>query len=301
MDNYTLNLHVQGTLAIGLTNGLTSVSWPTSTIPYQLESATNLTAPAWVLAGRVPVLTGGRYLVTNHWTEPARFFRLAECDPAPSGIVSWWTADGTASDLIGTNHGILNGGVTYTSGEVRQAFNLNGTTAWVNVPHSDSFNPTGPFSIECWVNGNPIQNYAQSLIVDKSHGFTDGTGWGLQTDPSGSGKPQFFYGTGQNAGSFPLVSANATVLDNHWHHLAGVWTGTQLQMYLDGALQDTLNETTLPANNLRDVEIGRSWGGGTPIRFFRGKIDEVSYYNRALSGSEVAAIFNAGSGGKCSP
>src|SRR5262249_11061457 len=34
---------------------------------------------------------------------------------------------------------------------------------------------------------------------------------------------------------------------------------------------------------------------------FTGAIDEVEVFNRALSGSEIAAIFNAGSYGKCQP
>ena len=235
-------------------------------------------------------------------TNSAAFFRLRlDCTPPTLGLVSWWPGDGTAADLIGTNHGILNGGVMFTNGQVRQAFSFDGTTGWVAVPSADSFNPTGPFSVECWIKGSPSQSSPQSLIVDKSHGFVDGTGWGLQTAPNGVGKAQFFYGVGSVATPFPLVSTVSSVLDDQWHHLAGVWTGAQLQIYQDGLLQDTLNQTTLPANNSREVEIGRSWGGGTPTRFFRGLIDEVTYYNRALSSNDVAAIFNAGAAGKCKP
>jgi hypothetical protein len=256
-----------------------------------------------------PSVAGGWSPVSNAvspYTVPATnvaaFFRLLlECTPPPSGLVSWWTGDGTAADLIGTNHGILNGGVVFASGQVRQAFRFDGTTGWVEVPPSDSFNPTGPFSVECWINGSPSQASPQSLIVDKSHGFVDGTGWALQTAPSGAGNAQFFYGLGSVPTPFPVVTTASSVLDDQWHHLAGVWTGAQLQLYQDGVLQDTLNQTTLPANNSRQVEIGRSWGGGTPTRFFRGLIDEVTYYNRSLSSNDVAAIFGAGPAGKCKP
>ena len=230
------------------------------------------------------------------------FFRLRlDCTPPPSGLVAWWTGDGTAADLLGTNHGNLNGGVMFTNGQVRQAFSFDGTTGWVQIPPADAFNPSGPFSVECWIKGSPSQSSPQSLIVDKSHGFVDGTGWGLQTAPNGVGKAQFFYGVGSVATPFPLVTTLSSVLDDQWHHLAGVWTGAQLQIYQDGVLQDTLNQTTLPANNSREVEIGRSWGGGIPTRFFRGLIDELAYYNRALSSNDVAAIFNAGAAGKCKP
>jgi hypothetical protein len=194
------------------------------------------------------------------------------------------------------------GGV-YAPGEVRQAFSLDGTSGWVDIPNSASLSPTGPFSIECWVQASSQQFFSQALVVDKSHGWTDGTGWGMQTVP-GTGQAGFFYGIGGPTGDpmyFPYVTTTNSILDDQWHHLAGVWTGTQLEIYEGGVLQGSLSQTNLPASNSRDVEIGRSWGAGAPARFFRGLIDEVTYFNRALSSNDVAAIFNAGAAGKCKP
>ncbi len=235
-------------------------------------------------------------------TNSTAFFRLRlDCVSLP-GIVSWWTGDGTANDLVGPNNGTLLGAGGYADGEVGPAFNLDGQSAWIDIPNSASLNPTGPFSVECWIKASSQQSSPQSLIVDKSHGFTDGTGWAIQTNPNGTAA--FFYGIGGPTGDasyFPFVVTTNSVLDDQWHHLAGVWTGTQLEIYEDGVLQDSLSETTLPASNTRDAEIGRSWGGGSPTRFFNGLIDEVTFYNRALSASDVQAIFNAGAAGKCKP
>ena len=44
------------------------------------------------------------------------------CDPAPSGLVSWWKAEGNALDAVGANNGTLVGSVSYGPGEVGQAF-----------------------------------------------------------------------------------------------------------------------------------------------------------------------------------
>src|SRR5207244_3949838 len=48
----------------------------------------------------------------------------------PSGIVSWYHANGNASDAIGGNNGTLQGGITFTSGVTGatgdQAFSFNG-------------------------------------------------------------------------------------------------------------------------------------------------------------------------------
>jgi hypothetical protein len=66
-------------------------------------------------------------------------------------------------------------------------------------------------------------------------------------------------------------------------------------------LQGTLAQSIPPANNSRDVEIGSSWGGGARQRYFNGLVDELKYYNRALTSNEIAAIYNAGTNGMCAP
>ncbi len=134
--------------------------------------------------------------------------------------------------------------------------------------------------------------------MDKSHGFADGTGWGLQGNPDGT--VSFFFGEGIPA-IFAGVNTFATLRDDHWHHVAGVFTGAQFAIYEDSLLQRTLSLTNLPAANARDVEIGRSWGGGSPTRYYHGLIDELSYYNRALGADEITAIYNAGPAGKGPP
>jgi len=222
------------------------------------------------------------------------------CVPPPPNMVSWWPGDGNTDDIQGTNNGTLEGGATFAPGEVNQAFSLNGVDSYITIAHNDDLNPSGPFSVDAWVKAAPSQFYPQVLIIEKSHGFTDSTGWLMQTNPNGTAC--FGYGLGGGGTTnFVLACRQATILDGQWHQLAGVWTGTEVQMYEDGLLQNVVSSTSLPVNNSRDVHIGMSWGGGSPTRFFHGLVDEVEYFNRALSASEIQAIVNAGSAGKCRP
>ena len=55
----------------------------------------------------------------------------AECVSPPSGLVSWWPAEGNASDIQGTNNGTFNGPV-FAPGEVAQAFSFDGSGAILN-------------------------------------------------------------------------------------------------------------------------------------------------------------------------
>src|SRR5260370_27126408 len=73
------------------------------------------------------------------------------CDPPPSGLVSWWPGETNAADITGTNNGVLQGGVGFVLGKVGQAFSFNGTSQYVRIADSPSLNPAGSFSLEAWI------------------------------------------------------------------------------------------------------------------------------------------------------
>ena len=76
--------------------------------------------------------------------------------------------------------------------------------------------------------------------------------------------------------------------------MTAVWTGTEAQLFVDGTLE--AHQAAAPAaNNTRPLCLGYVWGGGTPQRFFRGTLDEVMIFSRALTPAEVASLyFNQG-------
>jgi len=218
------------------------------------------------------------------------------CVSPPSGLVSWWPGDGNANDIWEGNEGTLVGGTTYTAGMVGPAFDLNGIDAGVTIPHRNDLNVNpGGFSGDFWMKSNGTPS-GQVLLVDKSHGFADSTGWLFQGNSNSLG---FAIGAGGGgAGNFIGVGSTVNPFDGQWHHIAGTWDGSTIRFYVDGVLQGTQPFTT-PVNNTRPMNIGYSWGGGAPQRFFDGQVDEVEIFNRALSVAEIQSMFNAGSAGKC--
>ncbi|MBI4658087.1 MAG: immunoglobulin domain-containing protein [Verrucomicrobia bacterium] len=216
----------------------------------------------------------------------------------PPGLIGWWPGDRNNSNLVVTIQA-ASGQVSFVDGKVGQAFNFASDSDRISIPHDSLFDVQAPgFTVEFWMRGikNQPQNYY--LVVDKSHGWIDSTGWAFQGDSS-SGKISFSIGAGGGgpAANFTGVASTADVLDGVFHHLAGTWDGNTVRLYVDRSLQSEAPLST-PANNTRPVNVGYSWGGGSPNRFFRGQVDELSIYRRALSSNEVAAIFTAGSAGK---
>src|SRR5579872_5359485 len=95
------------------------------------------------------------------------------CVPGPVGMVSWWTGDGTANDLQGTNHGMLQNGAAYAAGRVGQGFNLNGSNAFVQIPHSAGLSFSTQLTVVAWI--EPAALGSDNRIVDKhTAGMGDG-------------------------------------------------------------------------------------------------------------------------------
>jgi hypothetical protein len=193
---------------------------------------------------------------------------------APAGLVSWWTADETANDRVGINHGTLQNGISYTNGFIGQAFSLDGIANYVDIPNSPSltFSPGAPYSLEARVfrTGNQLPFH----VLGKR-------------DPSNPN----FYQMGYD-GSSPSVPMNV------WTHLVDTFDGSTYRRYYNGSLAQsyTVTISTSPPPAV-DLEIG----GSGPYEKFQGLIDEVRIYNRALSALEIQAISNAGSNGMCPP
>jgi hypothetical protein len=89
----------------------------------------------------------------------------------------------------------------------------------------------------------------------------------------------------------PSKTGSTEVGTKTWHHLALIQEGTRMAVYLDGREDAVL---TLPEgkSDASSLNVG---GGDDPGNGFEGKVDEVTIFDRALSGPEVLALFGAGS------
>lgn len=221
--------------------------------------------------------------------------------PPPGGLAAWWPGDGNARDAIGWNHGWLVGGAAFTNGLVDRAFNFDSDDDRVFVPHSETLNvSSNGFTVEFWMKADKSQPGTLSAILDKSHGFEDSTGWAFHAWRD-DGHLTFVIGRGgAGVADFASVATLGDVLDGKYHHIAGAWDKTNLLLYVDGQLQGT-SPLAAPANNTRHLNFANAWGNDSPQRFYRGLLDEVRLFARALSSAEIAASVGAAGVGQAKP
>ncbi len=250
-----------------------------------------LHCPRWVA---VPWLVLG-LLPVAHGAVPA-------CSPAPSGLVGWWAGDGTPSDFVGTNNGILQGGATVNgTGVARSCFVFNGSTAFVQIPDAPILRPTN-LTVEAWVRFTSLDSSGtasagQQYIVFKQNTRSSGFEGFALTKERNLGIDNLVFGVTSAGGVGVEARSISPVTTNVWYHVVGVRGSNFIQLYVNGQMQGQ-GVASFPQDYgnfpLYFGSSGQAWD-----RKFAGLLDEVSLYNRPLSSNEIAAIYAAGAAAKC--
>ncbi len=220
------------------------------------------------------------------------------CVNPPANLVSWWPGDGDATDFVGNNDGTLMGDAAFAAAKVDQGFSFDGNGDFVQVPDDPSLDVgTGDFSIDAWVQLGTSTGV--QAIVDKRTQTSPGVfvGYHLFTSNGNLGV-QLADGTPTN-----FISA-ANVGDGMFHLVAVTVdrdSPTGGTLYVDGTAVLTFDPTPRSGSldNDSDFIIGMNSPTTGATNFFTGIIDELEFFNRALTATEIQDIFNADTAGKC--
>jgi len=237
----------------------------------------------------------------------ACFLAGAQCLPPPSGIVGWWPGDGNTTDIIGGNNGTLMNGAGFALGEVGSAFQLDGTNNDVQIPDSAALKPAN-VSVEVWLkldSRNPADPTAgiNKAVVFKKNNDSDPNraAYALQFRPIDLRFGFLICGpspTDSGRAAFTTYSTSDQVVTGRFYHVVGTYDQNAVRIYVNGVLRGQDFQTFQIDYGTSPVFIGAT-GLASNSDKFGGGIDEVTIYNRALSASEVAALYAAGSAGKC--
>jgi hypothetical protein len=221
--------------------------------------------------------------------------------PQIGHLVAYIPGDGSVTEVVNDVTGALVGSATFSPGRRDQAFSFDGSAGAVQLPAAAWQYPAADFSVVAWVKTSVTSGH--QVIVEEYEcgnfcpnndassgwalGVMDGAvyGWVRQAQVAGDGQ----YLTG------------ADVANGLWHQLGFVrdtQAGKAL-LYIDGALNtsaDLNDEAVGPlANDDGDddpITIGAHVVGGQTAldNEFTGLIDEVGFYDTALSAAEMATI-----------
>jgi hypothetical protein len=217
----------------------------------------------------------------------------ANCYTAPTNIVAWWPGDGNIYDLARTNFATLHNGTTYSAAQVSQGFSFDGSNDYIEIPNAPDLNPTAAITLEAWIYQTDHQ-YTNAPIFSK-----DNTSSSRQylLNVTDTGKFRAHVWTDDTGLGY--CNSSTTVDLNTWYHVAMTYDHTNLTLYVNGVADGSAAVEGNLLTSTEPLRLGGSYSGGWGNYKFAGLIDEPTIYRRALTSTEITALYSAGSAGKC--
>ena len=200
-------------------------------------------------------------------------------NPFPDGGgVALYQLNGDATDVSGNYDGTASN-VTYGAGQFGQAGVFNGTSSWIDIrPLQDALNG-GHYTFSVWINPTDLSGietiiYTQTVKSNFRLLLVDNV----------------LYQEQYTAAVEQKLITYTGILANTWTHIAGLWNGSNIELYVNGS-----NVGSTPCTSIRSYEsnhfrIGKYIDSPTPY-YFNGSIDQVRIFNRALRPYEVEALY----------
>ncbi|HEY1902662.1 MAG TPA: Ig-like domain-containing protein [Terracidiphilus sp.] len=312
------NYGVETTFTTGTTTAVNGACGTANGQTFSSAPAANLcsagTASAVTNPGSWTWSCNGNYGGTNASCS-ATVSGTPSCSPQLSSLVSLWPGNNNANDVgPGGNNGTLENGVSYGLGEVGDAFSLSGSDQYVLIgqPVPANLQIQNAITLSAWI-------YPTALPTSVGGGGTYGMIAGSQMDGVYGGATIFFDGNTDPDGNSGVPPGHITFQigdGSEWHETDALtqaplnqWTlvtairaaNSAAQIYYNGVLQPSTSASpawtgTISYPSTDWFAIGQEVNEDRP---FTGLINDVAVYNAALTGPQVLAIYNAGSGGVC--
>jgi hypothetical protein len=170
------------------------------------------------------------------------------------------------------NHGTISG-AAHIEGRFGRALRFDGRNDVVRVADSGSLDVSRAMTLEAWVR-TPVPGSRWRPVVVKQR--RAGAAYGL-------------FSAGRKGGGSLVTTSSRKTLGGRarsgggkWRHLATTWNGRTLRLYVDGRLVGRRRLSRHAVKSAGPLRIGAGAG-----RFFKGAIDDVRIYRRALTTAEV--------------
>ena len=169
-----------------------------------------------------------------------------------SNLIGWWKFDetegNTAVDSSGNgNDGILVGNPVWRpqGGKIGGALEFSGKGDYVKIANEPAFDITNQITISAWVNITSVPQEWTGIVTKGD------TAWRMSTSFA---KNVFHFGVSPN----DYLNGMTEVSAGQWHHVACVYDGKRMRIYVDGALDVSIRQTGPIATNDFPVCIGEN-------------------------------------------
>ncbi len=238
---------------------------------------------------RIPVFTIVLFFISD----------LAIAQDLTNGLVSVWeldeTSGTTAVDAYGSNDGV-NSNVTLLQpslSNLNYSYEFDGATSQIVVSNGSnfSFDARGDsYSYSFWVKSSEPNDETSARIIQAWDGSSSyAISVQVRYDLFGC----YIYDI-TSINSVLLSNPSAEVWDGAWHFVAFVCNTNVLTLYLDGSYYTQTNiSITGTTETSSQLQFGNNYNNN---RHFKGNIEQVAIWSRAITEAEISQLYNSGNG-----
>lgn len=254
------------------TNNVSTLQNPSHT--YAVAGTYNVTLTVTNSSGSSTKVKTGYITVTTSSTS------------SDSGLVAAYSFEeisgSVVADISGNdNHGVTSGASRISSGRFGRAMSFDGVDDWVTVNNSNSFALTNGMTLEAWVYPTASMENWRSIITKE---YPDKKECAYQLSANSY---ENTVSTGVYVTELKMIDDDKTKVNaSQWTHLTGTYDGAFIRLYVNGTqiAQKLQKGNIVVTDGVLRIGGNSLWG-----EFFKGYIDEIRIYNRALSASEIQA------------
>ena len=205
--------------------------------------------------------------------------------PQNSNLKAWYKLD--ASEVYNSSTTEWSIDNNQNPSAYASSLDFNGTNDYIDCGNPSIFTDLTSFSFSCWFNSN-VKGNDDGILGKWLSGTNRSFALNLETSGAGSAiRFAVFNSSGAVVQSYINSSDWST---GSWYNVSGTYDGTNVKLYLDGVLKDTVALTGTVRNASQSFRIG-VYGSSS---YFDGEISNVQIFNTALTTTNVASLYNNG-------
>ena len=274
-----------------------------SDIPGAISNNLVLDLPRVIDSGSYSVFVSNPY---SNLTSRVATLVITNLATPTDGLVARWSGEGTAADSVGGHDGVTSN-IKYVPGVLGTCFQFNGTSS---IHCGNVLGNIGDFTVDFWMQttasadpydgngGIPLvaqRPYCSAVDCFSFRMFRSGSDFDYMTVDLGDYRNGF--NPAQNLAGVSSALTSFHLNDGVFHHVAATRSSNVLSLYIDGTfVSATPTHDPCVLDSAGSFDMGVNACSASYGKVFKGCLDEVEVFNRALSDSEIYNTYSPNPG-----
>jgi len=273
-------------ISLGNTSVNNTIRWSTG------ESTTSITV--------TPTKTTTYYLTVSDdissCTDSVTITVIDTTSIPKNGLIAWYPFSGNTLDSSGNgNHGTNNGATLTTDrfDKANSAYVFDGISNSIAFPQTFIFNQLGDGTVSIWLKNDSILSQIYStFIYSRTTSSADLNRFNFYLQPLSSNKNiRLTIDYRDSVNTLHILDTSNSIINHDWNNMIISRSGSTYSFYLNGVLACKKNDSNVNLPNQIGWLIGKN---ACVSRNFKGSLDDIRLYNRALDSTEVKALYHEG-------